>query len=179
MDTAPQLRLQIDRKALLLAGEFAVSAIVERTARGEDADGRPFKPYSTRALALPAGAVPKRVQARLRRAENGLYYFKSRKTGKLWFVVEGGYAAIKRAQTGKENPVPDLWGTGSMMRALRVLGVEQGASGGGVVTVGFSRPEEAQRAYWNSRTRRFIGLTADEQAEVGQIVGGGVSVDVR
>lgn len=129
--------------------------------------------------AASSASVSKRVRARLQRDEDGLYYFKSRKTGKLWFVVEGGYAAIKRAQTGKENPVPDLWGTGAMMRALRVIGVDAAADGGGTVTVGFSRPEEAQRAYWNSRTRRFLGLTADEQAEVGQIVGGGVSVDVR
>lgn len=179
MDAAPQLRLQIDRRALLLAGEFAVTAIVERTARGEDADGRPFKPYSTRALALPAASVPKRTRMRLSKGEDGLYYFTSRRSGALWFVVEGGYAAVKAARYPQDKGAVNLHATGAMMRALRIIGIEQTTDSGGAVTVGFSRPEEAQKAFWNSRSRRFLGLTPSEQAEAGRIAGGGVSVEVR
>lgn len=179
MDAAPKLRLKLDRRALLLAGEFAVTAIVERTARGEDADGKPFAPYSTRPLAVPSASVSKRVRARLQKAEDGLYYFKSRRTGNLWMVIEGGYAAVKAARYPKDGGVVNLHATGAMMRALRVIGVDATVDGGGTVTVGFSRPEEAQKAYWNSRTRRFLGLTDDEQAEAGRIAGDGVSVEVQ
>ncbi|MCA0270227.1 MAG: hypothetical protein LCH53_13570 [Bacteroidetes bacterium] len=198
MDAAPKLRLRLDRRALLLAGQFAVTAIVERTARGEDADGKPFVPYSTRPLALPVGSpdaktikallssgqevsgnLTKRAIRKLRKAEDGLYYFTSRRTGALWMVIEGGYAAVKAARYPKDGGVVNLHATGSMMRALRVIGVDATVDGGGTVTVGFSRPEEAQKAYWNSRTRRFLGLTSDEQAEAGRIVGEGVTVEVR
>lgn len=179
MDTAPRLRLRLDPAALLLAGQFAVSAIAERTAEGRDADGKAFVPYSARPLALPASAVPKRARLRLKRAQDGLFYFTSRRSGALWFVVEGGYAALKAARYPQDEGTVNLHATGAMLRALRVLGAAPDASGGGTVTLGFSRPEEAQKAFWNSRTRRFLGLTLDEQAEAARVAGAGVSVDVR
>lgn len=197
MARPPHLSLKLDPLALRRAGARAVEIILDRTQQQHrDADGRPFTPYSTRDLALPLGAIPKDVRTRLRRGvrerrglrrlsiDDGLNVFTS-KRGTLWAIIEGGYAAYKKARYPKDEGRVNLTASGAMLRALRVVRVSAGQDIG-TVTIGFSRDEAAQIAYYHevegagpSRIRRrFMGLTGPERAEVAEVVADGVTVVV-
>jgi hypothetical protein len=196
--STPRLELKLDPLALRRAGARAVEIILQRTQQQHrDADGRPFKPYSTRDLALPLGAIPKNVQARLRRdvgarrglrrlsIDDGLNVFTSQR-GTLWAIIEGGYAAYKKARYPQDDGRVNLTASGAMLRALRVVRVTAHKDGG-TVTLGFSRDEAAQIAYYHevegagpSRVRRRImGLTPPEQADVAGLVADGISVVLK
>lgn len=174
---AVRLTIELSPLALRRAGEHAVALIVERTQEGQDAEGQAFRPYSTRDLALPVGAIPKRVLSRLKSQQDGLAYFTSRR-GTLWTIIEGGYAAYKKAHYPQDSGLVNLTATGAMLRSLRVLSVRTNRRSG-VVILGFSRESEAWKALWNSSKRTFLGLPAPEREEVSRIAGEGATVRVR
>ena len=165
------LRLVIDPAALRRAGLVAVELVVERTLAGQDRHGQAFRPYSTRPLAIPAGSTTKGALKKLAQQEDGLFYFTSPKTGSLWVLIEGGYAALKAARYPKDEGAVNLSATGRMLRSLGVV-----AQDGDSVTIGFSRTEEAEKAGWNIETRDFLGLTDDQERTVADVLGAGVSV---
>jgi hypothetical protein len=162
------LHLVVDPAALQRAGLLAVELVLEQTAAGIDRHGQPFRPYSTRRLAVPAGSITKAAQARLGGA---LEYFTTARTGALWALVEGGYAALKAARYPQDGGAVNLHATGAMMRSMGVVAQDDNS-----VTIGFTRTEEAQKAGWNIETRDFLGLTDAHAAEVGEVLGAGVSL---
>lgn len=171
-----RLSLALDKAALRRAGEAAVTIIVERTQRGIGADGRALRPYSTRPFARPytPEAFTRRTELLLRRGPGGgLVIFTTRKGGGLWALIRGGYAAYKAARYPAYEGRVNLTASGAMLRGLSVVRVDERA---GTVRLGFSRAELAERAGYNQRTRRFLGLTADERGIVARIAGEGLSV---
>lgn len=173
------LSLKVERDALRRAGQAAVAIIVERTQRGLDADGRPFKPYSTRPFALPytPTAFTRRTEVLLRRGPGGgLVIFTTRKGGSLWALIKGGYAAYKAARYPAYEGRANLTASGAMWRGFSVIRVDERA---GTVRLGFSRAELAERAAFNERTRHWRGLTSDEKRVVASIAGEGLTITVQ
>lgn len=171
----------ISQQAMYRAGLLAVKIIRERTLAGKDIDGQPFKPYGTRTFARPAGGITKTARANLK----GLVsYF--RRGGSLWIAVQGGYKAFKDAVYGDSSTV-NLQAEGHMLRSLTVLEPVDTASG--IVRVGFTRTEEAEKAFWHNVSgagksraiRRFMGLSQVEKSLIAQRIAdtGGIIITVR
>jgi hypothetical protein len=168
-DSLRRARLRVEPAALRAAGGLAVRLIVERTQDGRDRDGAAFLPYSTRPLAVPSGSTTKTARKALERA--GLLQYFTTKRGTLWMLIEGGYAALKRARYPQDGDAVNLSASGAMLRGLGV--VSQTADS---VTLGFSRAELTERAAFNMGTRDFLGLTAEDEAEIAAIVEAGLRV---
>jgi hypothetical protein len=173
----PFIRFTLSEKLLRRVGLKAATMIVDRTQAGQDADGKPFAPYSTRDLYIPAGATTK--AARVKLDEQGkLTYFTYVRTRSLWIIVQGGYAALKMARYPQDSRRVNLTASGAMLRGLRPVRVTRTEKGGEVV-LGFSRDELAQRAsYVEKQGRRFLGLTSAEEAKLEGLVEGSVEVAV-
>lgn len=139
-------------------GMVIIANIQKRTESGIDADGKPFKAYSTKTFAMPSGAITKRAQKILVKDGN-LQYFNT-KGGSLWAVIIGGYAVLKKAVYAKtsSNGTVNLMATGAMMRSLRVQ-----STGNNSITLGFANTESANKAYYNKvMGREFLGLSPDD-----------------
>jgi len=162
MKATPRLAISIPDDDLKRIGLRAVSMIRDRTLRGVGADGAPFKPYSTQPFALPLGAITKRAQRAL---GDDMKIITSKRSGALWAVITGGYAALKDAAYPQYGGVVNLSRTGAMLRALTVIGVN--GSGQVTIRIGFAREEEAQKALWNdARGRRILGFTQEERTDL-------------
>ena len=168
LNALTNLRLVIDPDALRRAGLLAVELVLARTGEGIDRHGQPFRPYSTKPLAVPAGSITKAAQARL---SGALSLFTSARSGALWALVDGGYEALKAARYPQDGGTVNLHATGAMTRGLGVVAQDEGS-----VTIGFARTEEAEKAGWNIETRDFLGLTDDQERTVADVLGAGVSV---
>lgn len=175
------VKVTISEQAMYRAGLLAVKMIRDRTLSGKDADGRPLKPYSTETFARPAGGLTKTARANLKPLVS---YF--RRGGSLWMAVQGGYKAFKDAVYGDSSTV-NLQAEGHMLRSLTVLEPVDTASG--VVRVGFTRSEEAEKAYWHNVSgagksraiRKFMGLTEAEKKIIAKDIAdnGGIIITVR
>jgi hypothetical protein len=158
------MKLRISQEGLLRFGNRALQIIQERTERGEGLDGK-FAGYSTNPLAVPSGIATKRARKALEGAGK-LKYFK--RSGKLWMVVDGGYAELKKAiyKAAKAyTGTPNLQLTGQMMGSLQAK-----LSGENAVTLTFDNQEAARKAFYHNVSgagkrkvlRRFLGLTEKE-----------------
>jgi hypothetical protein len=158
------MKLKISQTALLRFGYRAIQLIQERTAKGDGLDGK-FASYSTNPLAVPSGIATKRARKALQGAGK-LQYFKRK--GKLWVVVQGGYAELKRAvfTNAKGNTgVPNLMVTGQMMGSLQAK-----VAGENAVVLTFDNQEAARKAFYHHVSgagkrrvvRRFLGLRDEE-----------------
>ncbi len=158
------MKIRISQQALLRFGYRAIQLIQERTAKGNGLDGK-FASYSTNPLAVPAGIGTKRARKALQGAGR-LSYFK--KKGKLWMVVHGGYAELKKALYANAKGytgTPNLAVSGQMLASLQAK-----TAGENAVVRSFDNAEAARKAYYQhvsgagkSRVvRRFLGLTNDE-----------------
>lgn len=175
-----KVKATITQQAMYRAGLLAVKMIRERTLAGKDVDGKPFKPYGTRVFARPAGGLTKAARSNLRKMAS---YF--RKGGSLWMAVQGGYKAYKEAVYG-DSSIVNLQAEGHMLRALTVL--EPVDTQSGVVRVGFTRSEEAEKAYWHNVSgagksraiRRFMGLSEAEKRIIAKDISdnGGIIISV-
>lgn len=159
---------------------FQVLKLIKQNTRvGIDADGQPFAPYSTLPFVRPAAGLQKKALKSLEQSKL-LTYFNT-KEGKLWVLIQGGYAALKKAQYPGDNTV-NLSAKGSMLRSLGVLSVDEG---GGVI--GFTRQEEAEKASYHILTgagkrktlRNFLGLSdatihGDEKLQ--SLISGGIEI---
>ena len=175
------ITVTISQQAMYRAGLMAVKMIRDRTLAGKDVDGQSFKPYSTQPFARPAGGLTKTARANLK----GLTKF-FRRNGSLWMLVEGGYKAFKDAVYGDSSTV-NLQAEGHLLRSLTVLEPVDTATG--VVRVGFTRSEEAEKAYWHNVSgagksraiRKFMGLTEAEKKIIAKDIAdnGGIIITVR
>lgn len=172
----PDLRIQIPEADLRRAGLLAIAMIRARTQRGIDANGRPFAAYSTRPFARPLAGIPEKAKSAL---GDKLLVFTSAKSGKLWAVIEGGYAAYKAALRPNYGGTVNLTDTFSMLRALTIVKVDSATN---TIQIGFTRDEEAIKALYHDQlgagprriVRHFMGLTDDEGKRVAETASGGI-----
>ena len=184
MPSNDPIELRFDRSKMRKAGERAVALVTQRTQEGRDRHGDDFAPYSTRPFAMPAGGTKRKRDAL---GELDADYFQ--RNGSLWAVVEGGYAAYKKKRYQNSpggGETVNLTATGGMLGALSVTDVQTGAANGTAVTVGFSRLEAAEKAYYHSvagagpseTIRDLMGLTEEEADEIAEMVGDAVTIEV-
>lgn len=150
----------VDPAILTKIGNRVISLIIQRTTEGKDINGKPFRGYSTRPFALPAGATTKRALAILVKDGRASYF--TTRAGSLWVVIKDGYKALKEAEFAKAGGAGGvtLQRTGRMLRAMTVTSVNASPPG---IVLGFTRTEDAQKAFWNQqRGRVFFGITAEE-----------------
>lgn len=124
-----------------------LASIKLRTGKGLDADGKPFKPYSTNPIYVAKrGARLKPKGGRPSRTGKSIYY-------------EGGYQQYKnqsrRRGQSTDSAEVDLVLSGNMMNNLVVK--EATASG---FTIGLTK--HAQYGFAVNETREFIGLSPDD-----------------
>ena len=124
-----------------------LASIKLRTGKGLDADGKPFKPYSTTPIYVAKrGARLKPKGGRPSRTGKSIYY-------------EGGYQQYKnqsrRRGQSTDSAEVDLVLSGNMMNNLVVK--EATASG---FTIGLTK--HAQYGFAVNETREFIGLSPDD-----------------
>jgi hypothetical protein len=124
-----------------------LASIKLRTGKGLDANGEPFKPYSTAPIYIAKrGARLKPKGGRPSRTGKSIYY-------------EGGYQQYKnqsrRRGQSTDSAEVDLVLSGNMMNNLVVK--EATASG---FTIGLTK--HAQYGFAVNETREFIGLSPDD-----------------
>jgi hypothetical protein len=168
------------------------SEIDKRTLAGKDKDGKPFPEYSTKPFAMPWGAVvnknkmKKLIKAGKKKGEqnsNVKYFKRKNKSGKfgLWIVFLGGYKVYKKIMRGTDKP--NLWMTGTMMKSLKVLKVQEDwgtpiktkygdfqttIPSSTKITIGWSDEAMAKIAEYNiKRKRDVLGI---EQEKLDKIV---------
>lgn len=160
------MQLTLTYEQLNALGLYAAEMIRERTAKGIDAEGKPFKPYSTKTFFRPVGGLTAKQRAALAKLvkENKAEYIM--KDGqKLWALING-YDTWKSVAFPDEydGGIVNLRATGKMMDALTVIDVKESK---GEVTLGWARPELARIAQYNiDRGRMFLGHSKKETSEL-------------
>jgi hypothetical protein len=150
-------------------GVAALAMIEDKVLRGVDVDGKPYR-YSTSPFFMP---FSKKFYSRLggSSGEGRLFQIvKSKRTGKLGMIILGGYAAFK------QNVYPDtatdfLTVTGKMLRNMKIIAYNIGGDG---VTLGWSDPKQAQKAFWlnisgagkRRKLWKFFGLSKTEEQKL-------------
>lgn len=167
---AGDLRLVVDPAAMREAGQLAVQLVLDRTTAGRDRFGQAFRPYSTQRLAVPSGSTTTAARKRLE-AAGAIEYFTSKRSGGLWMLVEGGYAALKAARYPQDGGAVNLRATGAMLDGLGIV-----AQDGDSVTIGFASVPESLKAGWNIASRDFMGLTSAETGEVAGVIEDGTRI---
>ena len=147
-----QVNIKIPRslwtaKDTLRLAQNTLASIKLRTSRGLDADGRPFKPYSTTPLYVSKrGARLKPKGGRPSRTGESVYY-------------EGGYQQYKeesrRRGSGSDSAEVDLVLSGNMMNNLIVKQATED-----MFVIGLSN--KAQYGYIVNRDRQFLGLSPQD-----------------
>lgn len=146
-----KVKVTIPNLSKRLLGIEIVNHIRKRTLEGKDKDGKPFKGYSTRPFAMPAGAATKGAISRLE-SSGGLTWFSSGKS--KWILIKGGYRAYKAVRKPQDGGVVNLTLSGQMMKDLGVIALPTDG-----ITIGFNRKENAEKALWNiERGRDFLGV---------------------
>jgi hypothetical protein len=168
----------ISRSLLARVGSEVVAIIRERTLKGEFLEGSSpgADRYSTTPLPLPLGGLAKRAQScvwrMLKAGDEDVQAFTNVKSKRAWVILKGGYKQY-RELAGLQTSVVNMSWSGRMMRNLSVVNISEDT-----VAVGFTSPEEAQKALWHNklgagkshRKHIFLGLSQDELARVAKIV---------
>lgn len=168
------LKAKINPASIDKVAQRYVEIIVERTTeKSLDKDGNPFKSYSTRTYAKPAGTITKRGAEELKR-QGKLKYFK--RNGKLWIVIIGGYAAEREAvmKNSAGDPLKvTLIRTGNMWQNFGVVQID---AANGFFRLGMIGAEQAEKLKYNiEKGRNPMGLTAlelNDSVAVKYLVGG-------
>lgn len=158
--------MKLSEHILNKAGVLAIGMIEDKVIKGVDVEGKKYK-YSTSPFYMPFNG---KLYAKGGRSKgNGKLYqiITNKKTGKLGMIVLGGYASIKgKIYEGTENNF--LTATGSMLRDMKVI---PRAGDANSVVIGFTTPENAQKAFWlnisgvgkRRKLWKFFGLSKDEE----------------
>lgn len=177
MPDQQQIPFFVPGDVLRSVGVRAISMIRDRTLAGLDAGGTTFRAYSTEPFARPLHGITQRA----RRALGDRLHVFTTKKGKLWAVIEGGYAAFKAAAYPDDAGTVNLTATGAMLRALAIVAVDENTA---TVTLGFTRTDEALKALYHEELgagprraiRHFLGLTDAEQIDLAQLAASGVTI---
>ena len=171
MSTQIPIRFVIPGNRLRLVGIRAVAMIRTRVQElGADADGRPMAPYSTQPFARPAAGITQRA----RRALGDRLQLFTNKRGRLWAIIQGGYAALKAATYPSDTGHVNMTATGGMMRSLTVTEVSELNQ---TISIGFARQQDAITAMYHNLLgagrrrviRRWLGLTKRERQDLARM----------
>lgn len=152
-------------------GVLALAMIEESIDKGVDIDGNAYH-YSEKPFFMPWNSNTQRKLGG--RNGEGVFYDLgiSRRTGTFGFIILGGYKAYKE----KVNPEAAddflVW-SGKMLRGLKVIEQTEGS-----VTIGWSDPQLARRAFWLNisgagRSRKlwkFLGLRREQQKHLAEML---------
>ena len=170
----PKITVFIEPTAMNKVGFYAISLIKERTGQGKDAKGSDFKPYSTRMFAMPYGFLKKQKALVEKFVKSKEMTMITRDGKQTWVLIAKGYSFYKENfsrnwEGGKVN----LKLSGEMMKAITVIGTD-----GKSFTVGWVRPELAERAYYNEeKGREFLGLTDEDMSKIYDFVADEINFD--
>lgn len=128
---------------------------------------------------MPLGAFYSKTTKRQKKklnSEGDLQIFKSKKSGKRWILINGGYLNFKKAWGGKKADTVNLqWRgmSGGMLGDLSPLHYTDNS-----VTIGFRSAEMAKLASYHVLTgagksrviRNFMGLTPPELEEIKKLI---------
>ncbi len=170
MSTSPDIKdLIISRSLLIETGQAALYIINKRTAAGEFLPGSTgSSQYSTTPLPLPVGALTAKgidtLNALLDSGEATA--FKSKKSGRLWVILEHGYKQF-RELAGRETDHVTLNWTGALMRGLTITSVD---TNNAAVELGWNDPRSSEIARYHNElgagksrvTHKFLGITPKE-----------------
>lgn len=170
MAMATEITVRMTPRGAQLIAHRAVEMINENIEAGisvdEDGNENAFAPYSTRPFARPAGGIPQTALKMMEDA-NEITRFQTA-AGKQWIVVLGGYVVLKRAINPAWSGNVDLANSGEMRRQIAVLEANEDR-----VLIGFLSREAAERAFFVSIRRPFMGLTTAQRDElVGMLTDG-------
>lgn len=120
-------------------GNAALAMIEENIRNGVDADGKPYN-YSTNPFYRPYNPS---LCGQLGKANEGKLYniVHSKKTGQLGMIIMG-YDAYKKAVNPSAYGNFLTW-SGKMLRSMNII-----HKGDNSVTIGFTDPQQAQKAAW-------------------------------
>lgn len=140
---------QINKIAL-----HCLKLINDRTLKGIDKDGEPFKAYSNKPFKMPFSRGTKRaLDDLIKRGEAQVI----KQNGVVYVIVKTGYLGYKKAYMQKTSydGTVNMTLTGEMMRNFTVIETNDNS-----FTLGFTDTEMAQRAVYNQQKGRdFIGLS--------------------
>lgn len=148
------VKIEYSQQQLKRIGLHLVSLIRDRTAKGKDKDGFPFKEYSKRPFAIPYANATKAAVKQLVKEGKAVLFMRN---GKKMALIKTGYLDYKQLvykNTGYDGTV-NLMLTGRMMQDLNVIQLDNNR-----IVIGFNNAEMAQRAGFNAmRGREFLGLS--------------------
>lgn len=148
------VKIEYSQQQLKRIGLHLVSLIRDRTAKGKDKDGLPFKEYSKRPFTIPYANATKAAIKQLVKEGKAVLFMRN---GKKMALIKTGYLDYKQLvykNTGYDGTV-NLMLTGRMMQDLNVIQLYNNR-----IVIGFNNAEMAQRAGFNAmRGREFLGLS--------------------
>ena len=148
------VKIEYSQQQLKRIGLHLVSLIRDRTAKGKDKDGLPFKEYSQRPFDIPYANATKAAIKQLVKEGKAVLFMRN---GKKMALIKTGYLEYKQLvykNTGYDGTV-NLMLTGRMMQDLNVIQLDNNR-----IVIGFNNAEMAQRAGFNAmRGREFLGLS--------------------
>ena len=155
-------------------GFYAISLIKERTGQGKDAKGADFKDYSRNPFAMPYGFLKKHKRKVDDFVASGKMQIITRDGKQTWVVIKEGYSFYKEHfSRNYEGGKVNLKLSGEMLKAMTVTG-----SDGKSFTIGWVRPELAERAFYNEeKGREFLGLTDDDLNEIYEFIKDDIEFD--
>lgn len=141
-------------------GLHLLSLIRDRTAKGLDAKGLPFKSYSKNPFVIPYAVATKKAVNELVKQNKAVIFYRA---GKKMALIKSGYLEYKKLvykDTSYDGTV-NLMLTGRMMQDLNVLDLQDNK-----ILIGFNNTEMAERAGFNAmRGRHFLGFSDKDFAD--------------
>ena len=168
------VKIEYSQQQLKRIGLHLVSLIRDRTAKGKDKDGLPFKEYSKNAFGMPYGAANKKAVRQLVKEDKAVIFTSA--NNKKWVLFKTGYLDYKKLlykDTSYDGTV-NLMLTGRMMQDLNVIQLDNNR-----IVIGFNNAEMAQRAGFNAmRGREFLGLSNADLNDVRlkELLGEGLAI---
>lgn len=154
--------IRLKEGSALKLGFRVIDLINQNVASGVDVDGKPFKRYSDKWFARPAGDLSKAKSGRIAKLiKSGDARYFSGKSGATWLSVRG-YRRWKLVESPSADPDDvNLTLTGNMLSAM-----QPNVNSDGSVEIGFANSEAAELAFYHNISgagrsrvlRRFLGL---------------------
>ena len=148
------IKVRYKPQQLQKIGLHLLSILRDRTAKGLDKDGKPFKPYSTNAFKVPYSQSTKSAVLQLIKDGKAILFNRG---GVKFALIKSGYLDYKKLifkGTSYDGTV-NLMLTGRMLQDLNVLRTDNNQ-----IVIGFNNMEMAERAMYNiKRGRDFMGFS--------------------
>ena len=155
------VKIEYSQQQLKRIGIHLVSLIRDRTAKGKDKDGLPFKEYSQRPFTIPYANATKAAIKQLVKEKKAMIFTDANNVKKA--IIFNGYLDYKKLvykDTSYDGTV-NLIMTGRMLANFGVINVS-----GNKIVLGFNDTQMAERAKANIRLGRdFLGLSPEDKRD--------------